>query len=123
MKLSVGFSLLFLASLSSADIPVTVYDSLEQFKETHPGVELIEMDAYDHQVDASRSYSVGARQTGKIQIKILKKPSKFPSPRRYRRCKCQQQEKLANLPERHYNSDLPELWWEWCLPDLHPHQL
>ena len=65
MKLILGFVLLFLVSLSLATVPVTVYNSLEQFKTDNPDANIIELDAYDHQVDDSRSYSVGARQTGK----------------------------------------------------------
>lgn len=52
-------------SSSSGDIGVTVYNSIEEYKTLNPNGRLIEMQAYDHEIDASRSYSVGARQTGK----------------------------------------------------------
>lgn len=68
MKLILGFVLLLIVTLSLATVPVTVHNSLEQFKADNPDANIIELDAYDHQVDDSRSYSVGARQTGKKKL-------------------------------------------------------
>jgi hypothetical protein len=66
MKILFGFALLLLVSFSNAKIAVTIYNSLDEFKATNPGVKVTKLQAYDHQVDASRTYSVGGRQTGEV---------------------------------------------------------
>lgn len=64
MKVFLATILLALLSVAVSNPIVKTYSSIDEFKAKNPGVKLIEMDAYDHQIDASRTYSLGSRQTG-----------------------------------------------------------
>lgn len=48
---------------------VEVYNNITEFKQRNPDTKLIKLDFEDHEIDASRSYSLGGRQTG-----IVNKP-------------------------------------------------
>lgn len=65
MKIILGFLFMLVAYSSTANVPIATINSIESFKLKNPGVKVIEMDVYEHHVDASRSYSLGGRQTGK----------------------------------------------------------
>lgn len=67
MKILLAFSLLLLASFSYSKV-ITVYKSVDEFTLLYPDVKLIELVAEDHELDGSRSYSLGARQTGNISL-------------------------------------------------------
>lgn len=64
MKILVAFTLLLLVSVSTGNAIAKVYNSIDEFKLIHPEVKLIKLIAEDHEVDGSRSYSLGHRQTG-----------------------------------------------------------
>lgn len=69
MKMLVAFSLLLLVTISTGHVVSKIYNSIEEFKAKHPDVKTIKMTAEDHELDGSRSYSLGARQTGKRSVK------------------------------------------------------
>jgi hypothetical protein len=58
--------LLICFALSNGKIIQTTFQSIEDFKAQHPNVELTEMRLDINENKDSRSYSLGARQTGKI---------------------------------------------------------
>lgn len=64
MKLIAAFTILLFVASSSASV-IKVYRSIDEFKALYPDAELIEMDMMEHELDDSRSYSIGRRQTGK----------------------------------------------------------
>lgn len=64
MKVVLSFALLALVSMSAGEVITTVYNSVEEFRAKNPGAKLIAMDVDVHELDASRSYSLGKRQTG-----------------------------------------------------------
>lgn len=127
MKLFLAFALLLLASFSSAKIAVTVFNSIEEFKVTNPKAKLIEMDLYVHQLDDSRSYTAGARQTGKKKkFKRLSKKGLDMNLHHFRRrCrgKLQRQKTLGDFPERHNNLNLSFIGWQRSFSNLRSHQL
>ena len=45
-----------------------IYDSIDEFKWKNPDVELIPMDIVGNSLDVSRSYTLGARQTGEMNF-------------------------------------------------------
>lgn len=45
---------------------VSIYNDIEEFKQKNPGAKLIKLDYQDHELSASRSYTLGGRQTGKV---------------------------------------------------------
>lgn len=65
MKIFVAFTLLLFVTFSTGKLISKVYNSIDEFKAKNPGVKLIKMDVFDHELDGSRTYSLGARQTGK----------------------------------------------------------
>lgn len=52
-------------------IDVLTINSIEEFKKQNPDVQLVELVAYDHHLDLSRTYSLGQRQTGKFISGLL----------------------------------------------------
>lgn len=68
MKLFVAFACLLLASIAAGNPIVKAYNSIDDFMAKNQGVKLIKMVATDHEIDGSRSYAVGGRQTGKITV-------------------------------------------------------
>lgn len=79
MKILVAFTLLLFVSISTGNAITKVYSSVEEFKVKHPDVKLIKLIAEDHEVDGSRSYSLGSRQTGKHILKVKKIPAEILS--------------------------------------------
>lgn len=65
MKLFVALSCLLLASIAAGNPIVKTYNSIDDFMAKNQGAKLIKMEAVDHEIDGSRSYAVGGRQTGK----------------------------------------------------------
>lgn len=63
MKLAVLVCFAFISALNAKIIP-TLYNSISEFKSDNPNATVIEMLSYDHELDGSRSYSIGHRQTG-----------------------------------------------------------
>lgn len=47
---------------------VKVYNNIDDFRQRNPEATLIKLDFEDHELDASRSYSLGRRQTGKTNM-------------------------------------------------------
>lgn len=66
MKIFLVFAGMLFASTAANSKVITVYKNIEEFTVLHPDVKLVQLIAEDHEVDGSRSYSLGARQTGKI---------------------------------------------------------
>lgn len=65
MKAFLAILLVSVVTLTTSEIVSTVYNSLEEFKAINPDAKIIKMTAQDHAVDGSRSYALGARQTGR----------------------------------------------------------
>lgn len=42
----------------------TIYNSIEDFQMKNPDIKIIEMETHDNPLNASRSYTLGSRQTG-----------------------------------------------------------
>lgn len=66
MKIVLFLALLVFASSSSGNAITKVYNSIEEFTVQHPDVKLIKLTAEDFEVDGTRSYSLGSRQTGRF---------------------------------------------------------
>lgn len=57
---------------ASPKLITTTYRSIAEFRAMNPNVQLIQMDTYVDAVKDSRSYTLGARQTGEIsQVKSI----------------------------------------------------
>lgn len=65
MKIVLTLFLVCIVKFSTGKLIIpTLIDSIDDFKASHPGATLVELDIYDHILDGSRSYSLGSRQTG-----------------------------------------------------------
>ena len=64
MKIVLLLTLLAFASTSTGKAIVKVYNSIEDFKILFPDAKLIPLIAEDLEIDDSRNYSIGHRQTG-----------------------------------------------------------
>lgn len=69
MKIVLLLTLLALASTSTGKAIVKVYNSIEDYRVEHPDANLIPLIAEDLEIDGSRNYSIGRRQTGKSMEK------------------------------------------------------
>jgi len=67
MKIIFAVLLLTLISFAACNV-IKVFNSIEDFKAKNPEVKLIELEAVDHDLTDSRSYTLGARQTGDIVV-------------------------------------------------------
>lgn len=65
MKLFSALFFVAAVTLTASEIVRTVYNSIGEFKAINPDAKIIQMTAQDHAVDGSRSYALGARQTGR----------------------------------------------------------
>lgn len=73
MKIILALIALLLVSFSSGNVIKKSFESIDEFVKLNPNAKLIEMDAYDHELDGSRSYSLGKRQTGLTDIRKFRK--------------------------------------------------
>lgn len=64
MKFFVAFAFCLFVSSSFGNL-IKVFKNIDDYKTLNPGVKLIELDVTEHELDSSRSYSIGGRQTGK----------------------------------------------------------